>query len=209
MLIKPHIRRYYEWLLEDPDVPDDEKGDFKIDARGSSALVERDMHNQLLGQALQLSLNPAFELSPARTLKEFLASQRIDTRDLALTEEEKKAAAEAAAQQPQDPRALTAEASIQTAQIRAQAAVQAAQAKAQADTTEHQTRMEDNAEDRRYRMEEMQLKKELAMLEMASKENITLEQIKAQLADTSIKERNKRDMFNEEVRVKNTMGSGI
>lgn len=209
MLIKPHIRRYYEWLLEDPDVPDEEKGDFKIDARGSSALVERDLHNQMLGQALQLSLNPAFELSPSRTLKEFLSSQRVDTRSLELTDAEKQQIQQAQANQPQDPRTITAQANIEATQIRTQAEVQKAQAQADANKMVVESRMLDNAEDRKYRMAEMQLKKELAMLEMASKENITLEQIKAQLADTTIKERNKRDMFNAEVEVKDETGSGI
>jgi hypothetical protein len=38
---EPESRRYYEWLILDPDVPDDEKGDWTIDAHGSNALVEQ------------------------------------------------------------------------------------------------------------------------------------------------------------------------
>lgn len=209
MLIKPHVRRYYDWLLEDPDVPEDEKGDFKIDARGSSALVERDLHNQLLGQALQLSLNPAFGLSPARTLKEFLASKRIDVRKLGLTEEEKAQIAEAQKNQPQDPRLLSAQASIEATKIRTQAEVQKAQAQSQADQVEIQTRMEDARQDRIYRMQELEIQREIEMLKLANAKQISLETIKAQLTQTAMTEKNKRDLFAAEAALKKQEGSGI
>lgn len=93
---EPHVRRYYAWLMEYGE-DDDAKGDYQIEARGSTALVERDIQSQEMLGIVQLSLNPAFELNPAKTAKEFLKSRRFDPSAFEYTEEEKKARAE---QQP-------------------------------------------------------------------------------------------------------------
>ena len=49
-ITEPQVRQYYEWLLLDPDVPDEEKGEFTINAHGSIALVERAIQDQTLWQ---------------------------------------------------------------------------------------------------------------------------------------------------------------
>ena len=59
-------------------MPNEEKGDFNINAHGSSALVERAIQDQVIQQLVEPSLNPAFELSPARVMEEYLKSKRID-----------------------------------------------------------------------------------------------------------------------------------
>lgn len=87
-ITEPLVRQYYEYLLLDPDVPDDEKGDFTINAHGSAALVERAIQDQMLGQMLQASLTPAYGLNPRRTMSEFLKAKRFDPRQLQNTEEE-------------------------------------------------------------------------------------------------------------------------
>lgn len=87
-ITEPMVRQYYEYLLLDPDVPDDEKGDFAINAHGSAALVERAIQDEMLGQMLPASLNPAYGLNPRKTMKEFLKSKRFDPRQLENTEEE-------------------------------------------------------------------------------------------------------------------------
>lgn len=209
MLIKPHVSRYYDWLLADPDVPQEEKGDANIQAKGSTALVEREINNQILAQALQLSLNPAFGLSPERSLKEWLTGQRVNVSKIELTEEERQRAQQAAQQQPQDPRVISAQASVQTAQIRAEADIQKAKAGQDLSMQELQIRREEAAADREARMQELMLEREIQILKMANEQKVSLESIKAKLADTAMKERNKRSMFNDEMAVKRSQGSGI
>lgn len=85
---EPLTQQYYEYLLLDPDVPDDEKGDFSINAHGSAALVERAIQDQMLGQMLGLAKDPSYGLNPRRTMKEFLKSKKFDPRTLENTEEE-------------------------------------------------------------------------------------------------------------------------
>ncbi len=116
---KHHIGGYYEWLLLHGE-DDSMKGDFTIDARGSSVLIERDSHSQLLMQMLGVALNPAYGADPELVYKEFLLSQRFDAEKLLLSDEKK---AEIAKRQPQpDPR-------IQVAQIKSEDLKNVTQAK--------------------------------------------------------------------------------
>ena len=73
----PHIRRYYDWMMQHSD-REDIKGDYQVDVRASSALVERDAQQHFLMSLLQASANPAYELDPAKLAAELLKGQRYD-----------------------------------------------------------------------------------------------------------------------------------
>jgi hypothetical protein len=55
----------------------------------------------------------------------------------------------------------------------------------------------------------MQLTREIEMLKMANTQNLTLEQIKAKLADTAMRERGKKELYAAEANLKMTTGQGI
>lgn len=76
-LTKPHIDRYYQWLMQRSDDPE-EKGDFQIIPKGSSALIERGLQNQELTNLLPLSLDIRYELDPAKAAEEYLRSRHFD-----------------------------------------------------------------------------------------------------------------------------------
>jgi hypothetical protein len=76
-LTEPHIRRYYDWMMQHSD-REDIKGDFQIDVRASSALVERDAQQQFLLTLLTAAANPIYELDPAKLAAELLKGQRYD-----------------------------------------------------------------------------------------------------------------------------------
>ncbi len=195
-ITEPLITDYYEWLLLDPDVPNEEKGDFKINAHGSSALVERAIQDQVIQQLVEPSLNPAFELSPARVMEEYLKSKRIDYRSLKLTDEEK---AEMAKRQPPPAPA------VQAAQIRAQAQLQSKKMEVQ---TEQQRIKRDTDRDTAFvqaetqrtqitfqsRREELAVRRELAIMDYANKHSQTLEVVKGKLADTVMKLRTQKEL---------------
>lgn len=100
-MTRPHIQRYFDWMMQ---YSDDEsiKGDFQVDVRASSALLERDSQQQFMMQMLAASKDPAYGLDPARLMKELLKGQRLDPERVSLTEEEL-AERSAAGQQQQDP----------------------------------------------------------------------------------------------------------
>lgn len=191
MVTEPHINRYYEWLLMyGPE--EEEKGDYRIIARGSSALVERDIQNQTIAQMGNMLANPAFGIDPKRWVVEYFKSQRLDPRTFQYTEEELQKMAEAQSQNPPE------EPAVKVANIRAQVEQQRLESQRERDQAE-----------REYRMQLVQIEREIAMLKLSADQNISLEKIKAQLATTAITEKTKRDLHNSEVAVKKTMGSGI
>lgn len=195
-ITEPLITDYYEWLLLDPDVPVEEKGDFKINAHGSSALVERAIQDQVIQQLVEPSLNPAFELSPARVMEEYLKSKRIDYRSLKLTDQEK---AEMAKRQPPPAPA------VQAAQIRAQAQLRAAQMAQQTDmsrikrdtdrdTIYVQAENQRTQNEFQSRREELAVRRELAIMDYANRNKQTLDVVKGKLADTVMKLRTQKEL---------------
>lgn len=198
-ITRPHLTRYYQWLMtygEDDEV----KGDFQIEVRGSTALVERDLQTQSIMQMGQMVMNPAFGIDPEKWATEYLKALKLDPKSFTLDEEKK-----AQMQQMQQPQAPQ----IQVAQIRAQADMQKTQmqlqAKAQADQAEQQLTLQriqaDTDRDSVYvqsetqrtqlehqaRMQELALKRELEMLKYANANQIKLEDIKAALAREAMK----------------------
>ncbi len=87
-ITEPVVSEYYEYLLLDPNVPDDEKGDFDINARGSVAMVEKAIQEKTLMQMLGVALNPAYGADPKRVFAELLKTKRIDPRKVQYTEQE-------------------------------------------------------------------------------------------------------------------------
>lgn len=105
-ITEPIVRAYYEWLLLDPDVPNDEKGDFIINAHGSIAMVERAIQDQFLIQVLGMTQNPGFDLDPKKVAEEVLKSKHIDPRKVQMSEED--IAKRAQQPPPEDPRITAA-----------------------------------------------------------------------------------------------------
>lgn len=87
LLTKPHIRRYYAWIMEYGD--ESEKGDFQIDARGSTSLVERDIQRQAILGMGAMVVDPRFGLDPELWAQEMLRANKIDPKRLALTDAKK------------------------------------------------------------------------------------------------------------------------
>lgn len=180
------IERFYSWLLIYGE--DDEKGDYQISATGSSSLLEREIQAMQLPQMLQFSINPAYGISPKKTMDETIKSMRFDPVDFELDEAEKQAAAKS---QPTDPRLevakLNADKDMQIAKLNAQIKQLQIQSDTDRDAVFNQGVSERTQADRQSHIEELQLKKDLALLEYATQQRMQLEDIKAKLADSSMK----------------------
>ena len=194
-ITEPFIRSMYNWLMMYSD-DDSIKGDYIIDARGSTSLVERDIQNTEIAQMGQLVLNPAFGLSPDKWIKEYLRSRRFDPAKFEMSDEEKQALAQQ--QQPVAPQ-------VQAAQIRAETDLK---------KTEMQANMQmqkikvDTDRDRAYveaetqrttnefqsRREELMVRRELEMLRYANQQKVTLDQIKSDMAQTAAKLRVQKEL---------------
>jgi hypothetical protein len=193
---EPHIRRYYTYLLQYGE-DDDEKGDFSIDARGSSALVERSMYAQQLMQMLQAASNPVYGLDPNKVSDELLKSWRIDPKRLGFDDEKWQQIVENLAnpQQQEDPR-------LQVAQINAEV-------KQALDDMKYQFQAQENDKDRQLKaiqeekqqqhevyMEQLDtaLKAELAEMERTGRKDINLDNIKSNMARDVMKLRVQKEL---------------
>ncbi len=185
----PLVDDFYEWLLLDPDVPDDEKGDYQVDTSGALAIIEKALQDQFIQQLVAASKDPAYELHPGRCMEALLRSKRLSPEQFQLTEAEK----EAKAKQP-PPKAPAVEA----AEIRANAQVQVAQSRDQLmvekirvdtdrDTMHLQAQTERTAMEREGMLEELRLRERIALLQYATQERISLQEAKVALARDTMK----------------------
>jgi len=208
MVTKPHIRRYYDYNMmynEDEEI----KGDFTIDARGSSALVVRDIQNQSFLNLLAAGANPVYGmyLDTQKLFEKALQAQHIDPAEVFKPEEEieqiKEAQKQAAAQGPAPDPAMA------VAQVRAQAEMQKVQLQNQGDLQELQVRQQIAAQEADLQIMQLEMTREIEMLKLSNSQNISLEKIKAQLADTAMKERSRKELFAAERELALKTGSGI
>ena len=194
-ITEPVIRQYYEWLLLDPTISEDEKGDFHIDAHGSVALVERAIQDQTIMQMAQMAKDPAFGVDPKKWFKLMAKSKRLDPRELQYSDEEMAQLAQQPPPQAPAVQVATIRAEMDKAKIAASqqdnkarlgVAVQKIKVDTDRDTVyvlaeQERTRIMGDA-----RMREIEVKRELAMLEYANKHQISLENVKAMLARTAM-----------------------
>lgn len=173
-----HVSRYDDWvkLYHDDDTL---KGDFKIKARGSAALVERDLQNQMLPMVMQLSLNPAYELDPKLTAREFLKMQRFDPSNFELTEARKKELAERMKPVPPP--------QIAVAQIREQGATERLKMQLSFDA-------QDSELERQLKIRVQQIDTELATRELAEDRRQALDKHRVDLATLAMELRQQREL---------------
>lgn len=175
-ITEPHTRRYYVYLLHHGE--DSEKGDFVLDARGSTSLVEKELYKNELQEMLKASLNPAYELSPAKIMEEMLAITKRNPTKLKLSDKER----EELRKQQQGPQ--KEDSSVQTAEIRAKATVGAAQIGADSDMKELQFKAEEAEKQRTHDRQKWAAEERIAVMGYATKRNISLDQAKKELTKT-------------------------
>jgi len=186
-ITNPLVDMMYEWLLLDPEVPKEEKGDFQVNTNAAAAMIERAIQDITIMQMGAMVVNPVFKKSPQRWFDAMCRTKRIDPREFDLTEEEKREMAQG--QQPPPPIAV-AQINAASREKVAQSHDQATVAKMKADTDRDQVYVAAETERTRAesegRMAELTIKRELALLDYANKRNITLDKVKADLAQTAM-----------------------
>jgi hypothetical protein len=176
-ITEPLVRQMYEWLLLDPDVPDEEKGDFRHQRPRLIALVERAIQNQTIAQMAGVVKDPVYGFDPKRWAKMWVKSQRMDPKDFQYTEEEQR---RIDSQPPPEAPAIAA------ARIRAGVDEKKLQALAAEGAADREIDKQDIVSSNEVEMRALELKKELALLEYANREKTTIETVKAQLAKTAM-----------------------
>ena len=202
-ITEPVVRQFYEWLLLDPDVPDEEKGEFQIDAHGSAALVERAIQDQSIAQMGAMAANPIYGLDPKKWAKLFLQSKRLKPDQVQYTEEEQ--AKLAAAPPPEAPAVtvakIAADAQLKLGVMKQQADQQTAQAEGQIAAAAHvleggkvQVQQQKNHLDATLAAQKLEMEHQRALMDYANRQKISLDQAKAQLARTAMSLQTERDL---------------
>jgi len=200
-ITRPHIGRYYDWkMANDPDP--EIKGDYEVDARGSTALIERDIQNQALLNLANITNNARYvpHLKERAELSAILKAFKVNPDELMKTEDEYNQFMQQQSQQaaPSDPR-------IEAANIRAQvdmAKLEDAKAdrafEAQKEQGEYEIAMTDSAINRDLGIAKLQETSALSREEIAARERLAALNIN-----------NERELFNAEAALKVNQGSGI
>jgi hypothetical protein len=218
-ITKPHISRYYDWkMANDPDI--NIKGDFEIDARGSTALVERDIQNQAMLNLASITNNPRYipHLNEREELKAILKAFKANPEEMMKPEDQVKQEMEAAAQQgqPQDPRLAAAEMNMQAKQMDIEDRNKQREFEAARNEQDMQLRRDSLAYNTAREQSEAetasveaQLQRELAIAKMQQDGQITREELATKARLEMIKISDGRERFNAEAAIKVRQGSGI
>lgn len=177
---KPVVTLSYEYHLLDPDVPNDEKGDYQIHISSSVAMVEQAIHDQFLLQifpSVTTAMNP-YKIDPAKLFAQVSKTKKLNPAEIQYSDEEW----EKVSSQP-PPKAPA----VQVAEINAQATLQKAKLDTDRDAVYVQAETNRTESEHDARMAELQLRERLAMLDYANKNQINLDQLKAELASVTMK----------------------
>ena len=184
----PHITAYYNWNMQFNDNPE-VKGDFTIDARGSGALLAREMQQERLMQFSQIAgSNEEFAV---RTdwdglYKQIVKHMQIAKDDVVLPEEEvQKVLEQRQQQQPQMDPIKQAELQIK------QSDLQLKQADMQFN---QQLKAQQQAIDKENFERELMQNRELEMGRIASREDLTIAQLQERTGLELNKEQTKRQI---------------
>ncbi len=166
-IISPLMRRFYDWNMQfNPKA--EIKGDMQVDARGTSVLLLKEIQASnlmLIVTGLMANPNIAPMLKPFPAVAKLFQAMMIKPDEVMTSEDEYKAAMEAAAQNPPpDPAQIQAESRIQVAQL----AQQTAQLR------EETARM--LAESHR----------QIALMEMQARGEISMEEMRTKIAEKQI-----------------------
>lgn len=196
-ITEPLVGDFYEWLLLDDSVPNDEKGDFKINARGSIAMVEKAIQEQTFPMLIQAaSQNPSYGQNPAKLFADWMRSKRFNPDLTKYTDAEM-----AALQSRQPPEApvvsaakINAATRLHVQDMADQTRLKTAAFDTNRDVAYEQALVERERIDAQFRLKELDLRKEVAMLEISAKQGISLNQIKAELAGVAMKLNTQREL---------------
>lgn len=175
---KPHIRRYYDWEMQynrDESI----KGDFEVDARGSTSLVERDIRTQSLTEVIAAATHPVFGmfLDHKKLFRMYLESKKV-TPDAVMKSDADIAQAQQAAAKAGPPKSPQEK----VAEIRAMADVKKVEIDTASEAANEKARQEDAERERDHDMTIRLLDYRTKVLEYVQNRGISLAEFKNELS---------------------------
>jgi hypothetical protein len=173
-ITRPHISRYYDWNMQYNE-DDTIKGEYKVDPRGTSALLEREQEWQSTKELLEIRQDQ--ELSGMvdwkKALKKFFFARKVD---ILLPDDKILENEEARKKQPppMDP-------TLQATKMRVDGELQKVQVVQQSDMAELEFKAEQANLDRAHETQLKLMDRDIKAMELSQSSGIALDKIKAEL----------------------------
>jgi hypothetical protein len=187
----PHLSRYYHWNMQYND-KSEIKGDYNVDPRGTSVLLQKDRQAQTLASVMSYKEDKDVNLLVdwEKAIKQLFAALGLD---ILKSEEDYKKAKDLLAKTPppQDPRLETAkiksDTDLKKATITQESDMREIETKGNLTEKELAFKAQEADKDREHTLILKSMERDIKMMEFAEKRNMSLDQIKAKLADSSAK----------------------
>ena len=179
-ITRPHIGIYYDWNMQYNE-KEDIKGDYKVDARGTSILKERDQQGQSIEELIAIRADP--ELSAMVDWEKDI-TQLFSARNMDVLHSEEKIDEnlEALRSQP-----APADPTLEAAKIRVQGELEKVQINQQSDMEELKFKAREAEINRRHDTQMAVIQRDIKMMELSASTGIELDKIKAELTIVSQK----------------------
>lgn len=214
---RPHIGRYYDWEMAnnpDPKI----KGDFDVDARGSTALVERDIQNQAMINLANITNNPRYvpHLKEREELKAILKAFKINPDELMKPEDQVAQEQAQQGQAPQDPRIVSAQMNMDAKKLdledrQKQRDFDGQRNQSEAEFRERQLQYNAQREQGEYEIAQTssEIQRDTALLREQNAATMSREALASKERLGTLKIESDRQIFNAEASIKVRQGSGI
>jgi len=211
------ITRHYDWQMEYSEKTDI-KGDFEVDARGATYLLERDISAMATLNLAAVTNNPRYipHLDERKEIEEILKAMKVNTDIMRPMEQVEQMMQQQAENPPQDPKIVAAEMNLKAKEMDiadrgAQRQFEDERNKREFDLRAAALNYNANREAAEFEiaMVDANLDKEKTLLKIGSDEQMTREQLAAKERLTAIQIDSENARFNAEVAVKVAQGSGI
>jgi hypothetical protein len=193
-ITRPHISRYYNWNMQYND-KENIKGDYKVDVRGASVLLEKDQQITSLMDLLKIKSDPDINKSVdwGKVIGQLFSSLHLDV----LKDKED-------IQEPPPPQEDTqivaakirAQAEIEKAKMAQQATIEELKLKREAMITELDAKSREAAEERAHEKEMKAIDFQMKQMEYANAAGISLDKLKADLSSVAAKINLQRELSN-------------
>lgn len=189
-ITKPHLKRYYDWHMQyDPD--DSIKGDMEVSARGSTALVQRDIRNQSIDLVVAAATHPVFGafVEPEKLFRVYLESKSITPDSVMKDMATIKAEEEARKKQPPPPTPQE-----KVAMLRGQATIKQTEIETQSEMANEKARQQDREREREHDIVMKNLEVQLLALKYAQERGMRLDELRTELAMFVMDKKSQKEM---------------
>lgn len=183
-MTSPNIRRMYDWLMQFSE-KEEIKGDFEVDARGTSVLLVREMQSaNLLAFLMQFGAHPTLSQflkeGGLPALRKLVQTMMIPADELIKSDEDLRQDQVAAAEQPPqpEPEIMKLENEMNLAEM-----------------------------ERKTKLELAKIERETAMMRLAAEHNMKLDELRSRLEQGRSEQQSKERMFAAEAAVEERMAA--